>query len=84
MREASAVYTVREAKARLSELIRLAGQGTDVTITSHGQPVARVGPVGGKSGKPFLVDFDWLRSMPVSPGQTPAEQIIREDRDARG
>ena len=42
VREPGAVYTVRQAKARFSEVIRRAGQGTDITITSHGQPVAQL------------------------------------------
>ncbi|WP_425228451.1 type II toxin-antitoxin system Phd/YefM family antitoxin [Sphingomonas sp.] len=33
-----------EAKARLSELIRLAEQGEAVTITSRGKPVADIVP----------------------------------------
>ena len=31
-----------EAKARLSELVKLAGTGETVTITSRGKPVARL------------------------------------------
>jgi len=32
--------------------------------------------------KKFKVDWEWLLSMPVTPGPT-AEQLIREDRDGR-
>lgn len=84
MREASATYSVRQAKAQFCELIRMAEQGAEISITSHGQAVARIGPAGTESAKPFRVDFDWLRTMRVNPKQTPAEKIIREDRDARG
>ena len=84
VRESGVVYNVREAKARFSELIRLAGEGTEITITSHGRPAARLGPAADQRGKSFTVDFDWLRAMRVGRKRTPAERIIREDREARG
>lgn len=40
---------VYEAKTRLSELLTQAQQGAEITITRHGQPVARLGPPGGLS-----------------------------------
>jgi prevent-host-death family protein len=76
------VMTVREAKARFSELVRLAAEGHDVTITSHGQPKARLVAAAAEA-RPFRVPWEWLRTMKVKEPQTPAEQIIREDRDAR-
>lgn len=33
---------MKEAKARLTELVRRAEQGEEVVLTRHGQPVARV------------------------------------------
>ena len=84
VREPAAAYNVREAKARFSELIRLAGEGAEITITSHGRPAARLGPAADQRGKSFTVDFDWLRTMRVGRKQTPAERIVREDREARG
>ena len=38
--------TLRESKARLSELVRKAAQGEEVIITVRGKPEARLGPVG--------------------------------------
>lgn len=38
---------VREAKARLSQLLRDVQDGYEWVITDHGKPVARLGPVGG-------------------------------------
>ncbi|KAB2966075.1 MAG: type II toxin-antitoxin system prevent-host-death family antitoxin [Thermoanaerobaculia bacterium] len=38
----AATFGLREAKARLSELVRLARTGQIVTITDHGEPVARL------------------------------------------
>jgi len=83
VRESGAVYTVRAAKARFSELIRLAEQGTHVTITVHGRPKVCV-TKAAHEGRPFRVARRWLETMKVGKRQTPAEQIIREDRDARG
>ena len=36
---------VRELKDRLSELLRRAEAGEEIVVTSHGRPVARLGPV---------------------------------------
>ncbi len=35
-----------EANRRFSKLLRAAREGTRITITSHGEPVAELGPVG--------------------------------------
>lgn len=77
------MYTVRDAKARFSEVIRLASQGTDVIVTSHDTPKVRISAVEN-GDRVFRVARRWLRSMPVAGPQTPAERIIREDRDSRG
>lgn len=36
---------VTEAKAQLTELVRLAEEGEEVVLTRHGRPVARLMPV---------------------------------------
>ncbi len=41
----STVVNVREAKARLSQLISAAERGADVVITRAGKPVVRLVPV---------------------------------------
>ena len=45
----SAALTVpaAEANRQFSKLLRAAREGTRITITSHGEPVAELGPVGG-------------------------------------
>jgi prevent-host-death family protein len=78
-----AVVTVREAKAAFSTLVHRAAAGEEIVITWHGQPKARLASVS-RDTAPFKVDFDWLHRMRVGHRQTPSEQIIREDRDARG
>ncbi len=35
---------VHEAKAKFSEMIRRAGEGEELIITSHGKPVAKIVP----------------------------------------
>jgi len=83
VREQGPTYSVREAKARFSEVIRLAGEGTEVTITSHGQPKVLLRKAG-VTPRPFRVDRHWLKTMRVAEGPLNAARIIREDRDARG
>ncbi len=35
---------VAEAKAKFSEMLRRAGEGEEIVVTSHGRPVARIVP----------------------------------------
>jgi len=72
---------VRAAKDSLSGLLEEASRGHEIIITSDGKPKAKLVPVEMKRKK-FKVDWEWLLSMPVTPGPT-AEQLIREDRDGR-
>ena len=39
-------YTIHEARARLSELVRAAKRGRELVITEHGRPVARLIGIG--------------------------------------
>jgi prevent-host-death family protein len=75
-------YPLREAKNRLSELVKRAANGEQITITLHGVPRARLSPVTEWT-QPFQVDRDWLRDMKVSSSQTPADALIRSERDGR-
>ena len=75
-------FPLREAKNRLSELVRRAAKGEQITITLHGEPRAQLSGVTGRS-RPFTVDRKWLREMKVSGSQTPAETLIRAERDER-
>src|SRR5947209_7568611 len=72
---------VRAAKDRLSSLLEEASQGNEIIITSDGRPKARLVSMQMKR-KRFKVDWELLRSMPVTTGPT-AEELIREDRDGR-
>jgi len=72
---------VRAAKDSLSSLLEQAARGHEIIITSDGEPKAKLVPVQMKR-KTFKVDWELLRSMPVTAGPT-AEELIREERDSR-
>ncbi len=48
------IVSVRESKARLSELLAKALEGEEVVITVRGEPTARLVPVKTSAGKPDL------------------------------
>lgn len=74
-------YSVAEAKAALSQLLRQVEAGQEVTITRRGQPIATVRPVI----KPPTA-ADWARiaklrnKLPRS--KLSAAKIVRQMRDA--
>ena len=75
---------VRAAKAKLSALLELVAWGQQVTITSDGQPKAVLSPVAAGHGrKRFAGMGEFLRGQPVHGGPT-AEDVVGQDRDARG
>ncbi len=49
MSDAELTVSAAEANRSFSKLLRAAKSGTRVTITSHGEPVAELGPVGRAS-----------------------------------
>ncbi len=76
--------TVRDAKAHLSALLEWVSSGHELTITSDGQPKARLVQVEAtKPRKVFQGMGDYLMKQPIHGGPG-AEEIIREDRDGRG
>lgn len=75
---------VRAAKAKLSALLELVASGQQVTITSDGLPKAVLSPVRLETGRKVFTGMgDYLSRQPIHGGPS-AEEIIREDRDARG
>ena len=76
-------FNVRVAKAQLSGLLDFVASGEEVVLTAGGKPKARLIPYKPKS-KPFKVDWEHLRSMPMQTKPPFAEDIVRQDRDARG
>lgn len=77
--------SVRAAKAHLSGLLDQVAAGREVVITSDGVPKARLVPMDREpERKPFTGTREHLKRMPPWRGGPTADEIIREDRDARG
>lgn len=76
------VFTVREARASFSELVKRASEGAEMIITSHGRQKAAV--TGVRAGRPFVPDRRRLESMKPLKGVPAAEDLIRVDREGRG
>jgi prevent-host-death family protein len=77
------VVSVRDAKAHLSALLEWVASGHELTITSDGQPKARL--VSAELPKPrkvFQGMGDYLLKQPVHGGPS-ADEIIRAERDSR-
>ena len=78
------VVTVRDAKAHLSALLEWVASGHELTITSDGQPKARlVKAATTKPRKIFEGMGKYLSKQRIHRG-LPAEEAVNQDRDARG
>ncbi len=76
---------VPAAKARLSALLELVASGTQVTITSDGQPKAGLRPVeAAREELGFEPAWDLLESVSTQTEGPFSEELIRADRDGRG
>jgi prevent-host-death family protein len=83
---------IREAKERLSQLIRTARSGEEVVIARRGQPVARLMPAGtllATAGTGRARDIlDWLDRHPLRANarRTPEEidAAIEDERESWG
>jgi prevent-host-death family protein len=80
--------TLREAKARLSEMVKRASRGEEVVITVHGKETAKLVPVPKRNKKidkaKWLAEVDELRRK-YSTGKVgmTAEEIQDWDRADR-
>jgi prevent-host-death family protein len=80
--------TLREAKARLSEMVKLASRGEEVVITVHGKEMAKLVPVPKRpkklDKKKWLAELDALRRK-YSTGKVgmTAQEIQDWDREDR-
>lgn len=78
------VISVRAAKAHLSALLDLVAGGTEVTITSDGQPKAKLVKASpARPRKVFQGMDEYLSRQPIHRGMS-AEEAVNLDRDARG
>jgi prevent-host-death family protein len=75
------VTSVRDAKARLSELLKRAAAGEEIVIAAAGRPKAKLVGLRERTPPPFRVNRALLRG-PKRTG-TPAERLVRAERDAR-
>src|SRR5437868_12856893 len=80
--------TLRETKAKLSEMVRLASQGEEIVITVHGKQMAKL--VGLPKQEKKLDKKKWLAELAHLRKQTwtgrygiTAQQIQDEDRADR-
>lgn len=79
------VVTAAEANRSFSKLLRAARNGQRVTITSHGEPVAVLGPIVDDAEKKARADAAWARMQerwaktePVTIGPWTRENIYDE------
>ncbi len=76
------VVGVREAKDQLSSILKRAARGEEIVITSDGIPAAMVVRYRPAiTGKPYVPNLEFLRSMPMTSDST---EQIRAERDSRG
>ncbi len=75
-------YSVAQAKAHLSEILKLVEGGQKVAITKRGRPVATIVPVQEQPKKAinWAAIEAFRRTLPRS--RTSAARLVREMRDA--
>lgn len=68
--------SVSEAKGQLTELVRLAEEGEEVTLTRHGKPVARIEAVDAPRSKNrrAIMEAVRRRAPPKGPHDVSAER----------
>ena len=71
---------IREARTRLTALVRRAGAGERITITIAGRPVAQLGPIEPASAEVTLADLV-ARGLvePARRGDRPADPEVQID-----
>ena len=60
------IVPMKEAKNRLTELVRIAEEGETITLTRNGKPVADIVPHKKKGGINFEAGRAYLRSIGVT------------------
>jgi len=73
---------LKEARRRLSELVRAAEHGETVVVTRRGKRVARIAPVEEKA-KNRLPDLSEFRASIKVKGRPLSETVIALRREAR-
>jgi prevent-host-death family protein len=75
------VTSVRDAKARFSELLERAAAGEEIVIAAAGRPKAKLVGLRETTPPPFRVNRALLRGRPGKGAR--AEDLVRAERDAR-
>lgn len=80
------IVSVRETKARLSELLAKSRQGEDVVITVRGKPSARLVSMDGHNEKPDMEAWARLIESRLNRQKTAdsASDIVAALREDRG
>jgi len=74
--------SMKEARERLSELVRAAERGEAITITRRGKEVARIVPAEQKPLKP-LPDLTEFRASIKVKGRSLTEELLAMRREER-
>ena len=81
---------IRELRARLTQTIRRVRQGTIVTVTHDGDPVARIIPIPADALDEMYARGEIVRGAPLAdaivpyeplPGTPPSEDVVSQGRD---
>lgn len=79
---------VRELKASLSGYLRRVREGESLTVTDHGEPVARIIPAGMPAGLERLMSQSWFKwsgrkpelvdpPLRLTPGPSASDMVIQ-------
>jgi len=73
-----ATVGVRELRDGLSRHLADVRAGTEITVTDHGRPIARIVPIGTESGLERLVR-EGIATMPTSPRRESYPEPVQAD-----
>lgn len=83
-------FSVSQAKARLSEVLRLARDGQSVIVTDHGQDIVRIEAISGQDQLSLILPMSRFGDVknvrapaPEHPPMRSALELLREDRARR-
>lgn len=74
---------VAEAKAKFSEMLRRAGEGEEIVVTSHGRPVARiVPPTNARTSRGEWIE-ELMELRKATAGAATRDEIVEWIREGR-
>ncbi|MFO8013094.1 MAG: type II toxin-antitoxin system prevent-host-death family antitoxin [Phycisphaerae bacterium] len=73
---------LKEARRRLSDLVKAAERGQSTVITRRGKEVARLGPVGAKAAR-GLPDLSEFRASVKVKGKSLTDELLAMRREER-